>query len=68
MTFAHVGGIPLEETLAQLAPAGAAALITAGLLIERARSSVRRLDPRARHGIRKRSGDGRGGHDASSTV
>ena len=66
--IAHVGGLPLEETLAQLAPAGAAALITAGLLIERARSSVRRLDPRARHDIRNRSGDGRGGHDASSTV
>jgi PKD domain len=41
--IAHVGGLPLEETLAQLAPAGAAALVAIGLLIERARSSVRRL-------------------------
>jgi hypothetical protein len=41
--IAHVGGLPLEETLAQLAPAGAAALVAVGLLIERARSSVRRL-------------------------
>ena len=61
MTFAHLGGVPLEETLAQLAPAGAAALVAVGLLIERARTAVRRLDPRARNGVRKRSGDERGG-------
>jgi hypothetical protein len=53
VTFAHVGGIPIEETIAQLAPAGAAALVAVGLLIERARSRVRRLDPRARNGIPK---------------
>jgi PKD domain len=39
--IAHVGGLPLEETLAQLAPAGAAALVAAGLLIERARAWAR---------------------------
>jgi hypothetical protein len=44
--IAHVGGLPLEETLAQLAPAGAAALVAVGLLIGRARSWVRRLDLR----------------------
>jgi hypothetical protein len=55
--IAHVEGLPLEETLAQLGPACAAALVAVGLLIERARSSVRRLDPRARHGRQKRSSD-----------
>jgi hypothetical protein len=59
--IAHVGGLPLEEAFAQFAPAGAAALVAVGLLIERARSSVCRLDPRRRHGIRKRSGDERAG-------
>jgi hypothetical protein len=56
---AHVGGLPLEETLAQLAPAGAAALVAVGLLIERARSRVARLAPRARNGTPKRSDERR---------
>ena len=44
--IAHVGGLPVEETLAQLAPAGATALVALGLLIERARSRVARLGKR----------------------
>jgi hypothetical protein len=35
---AHAAGLPLEEMLAQLGPALAAAAATVGLLIERARS------------------------------
>jgi hypothetical protein len=41
--IAHAAGLPLEETIVQLAPALAAAAVAVGLLIERARSWVRRL-------------------------
>ena len=44
--IAHVGGLPVEETLAQLAPAAATALVAVGLLIERARSRLVRLGKR----------------------
>jgi hypothetical protein len=44
--IAHAGGLPLEETIAQLAPAAAGATLAAGLLIERARSWLCSLDPR----------------------
>ena len=49
--IAHVAGLPLEETIPQLAPIAAGAAFAAGLLIERARSWLRSLDPR--------DGDGR---------
>ena len=45
--IAHAGGVPIEETILQLAPAVAGAAIAVGLLMERARSWARRLDPRA---------------------
>jgi hypothetical protein len=44
--IAHAGGLPLEETLLQLAPAAAGAVVAVGLLIERTRSWVRSLDRR----------------------
>jgi hypothetical protein len=44
--IAHAGGLPLEETIAMLAPAVAGATLAAGLLIERARSWLCSLDPR----------------------
>jgi hypothetical protein len=43
---AHAGGLPLEETLAQLAPMVSGAALALGLLLGRARSWVRSLDPR----------------------
>jgi hypothetical protein len=42
--IAHAGGVPIEETIVQLAPAVAGAAVAVGLLIERARSWTRRLD------------------------
>ena len=45
--IAHAGGLPIEEMLAQLAPAVAGLALAAGLLVERARSWLRSLDPRA---------------------
>jgi hypothetical protein len=44
--IAHAGGLPLEETIAQLAPAVAGGTLAAGLMIERARSWLCSLDPR----------------------
>jgi hypothetical protein len=44
--IAHAGGLPLEETIAQLAPAVAGATLAAGLLIGRARAWLCSLDPR----------------------
>jgi hypothetical protein len=44
--IAHVGGLPLEETFAQLAPAVAGATLATALLIARMRSWLRSLDPR----------------------
>ncbi len=53
--IAHAGGLPLEETLAQLAPAIAGAALAAGLLLERARSWLRSLDPRSGSSIQRSS-------------
>jgi hypothetical protein len=44
--IAHAGGLPLEETLVQLAPMVGGAALALGLLLGRARSWVRSLDPR----------------------
>jgi hypothetical protein len=44
--IAHVGGVPIEETLVQVAPALGAAALAVGLALERVLSRVRRLDPR----------------------
>jgi hypothetical protein len=44
--IAHVGGVPVEETLLQLAPAGAA--IVSGLAVL-ARSTAGRIAGRLRH-------------------
>jgi hypothetical protein len=44
--IAHAGGLPLEETLAQLAPMVSGAALALGLLLGRARSWVRSFDPR----------------------
>jgi hypothetical protein len=49
MILAHVGGIPLEESILQLAPAGAAmatAIAMAG------RTTLRRLGGRLRHWLK----------------
>ncbi len=44
--IAHIAGLPLEETIPQIA--GAA--VAVGILIERARSRLRSLGPRDRDG------------------
>jgi hypothetical protein len=44
--IAHVAGLPLEETIPQLAPVAAGAAVAAGLLFERARSWLRSLEHR----------------------
>ena len=44
--IAHAAGLPLEEAIVQLAPALAGAAVAVGLLIERTRSSVRRMQAR----------------------
>jgi hypothetical protein len=44
--IAHAGGLPLEEALAQLVPMVSGAALALGLLLGRARSWVRSLDPR----------------------
>ena len=49
--IAHVAGLPLEETIPQLAPVAAGAAVAVGVLIERVRSRLRSLIPR--------DGDGR---------
>ena len=41
--IAHVAGLPIEETIPQLAPIAAGAAFAVGLLIERARSWLRSL-------------------------
>jgi hypothetical protein len=43
--IAHAGGLPLEETLVQLAPMVSGAALALGLLLRRARSWVHSLDP-----------------------
>jgi 56kDa selenium binding protein (SBP56) len=45
--IAHIAGLPVEETIPQLAPIAAGAAFAVGLLIERARSRLRSLDPRS---------------------
>ena len=47
MTFAHLGGIPIEETLASLGPALLAALglAWANLRVRLARIRLRRFEP-----------------------
>jgi hypothetical protein len=49
--IAHLGGVPLEETLAGFAPAVGVAAVAVGLLLEGARAWGRRLDPRIRSGM-----------------
>jgi hypothetical protein len=44
--IAHVGGLPFEETIPQLAPLVVGAVVAVRLLRERARSWTRSLDPR----------------------
>ena len=41
--IAHIAGLPVEETVPQLAPIAAGAAFAVGLLIERARSRLRSL-------------------------
>jgi hypothetical protein len=41
--IAHIAGLPVEETLPQLAPIAAGAAFAVGLLIERAQSRLRSL-------------------------
>jgi hypothetical protein len=48
--IAHIAGLPIEETIPQLAPVAAGAAVAVGLLIERARSRLRSLAPRDRDG------------------
>jgi hypothetical protein len=48
--IAHIAGLPIEETIPQLAPVAAGAAVAVGLLIERARSRLRSLVPRDRDG------------------
>jgi hypothetical protein len=43
--IAHVAGLPVEETIPQLAPMVVGAVVAARLLRARARSWVRPLDP-----------------------
>ena len=45
--IAHVGGMPLEETVLQLAPAGAATLAAAAVAV---RAMLGRLTARLRNG------------------
>ena len=40
--IAHAGVVPIEETIAQLAPVAAGAAVAVGILLERARSWIRR--------------------------
>ena len=49
--IAHLGGVPLEETLGGLAPAVGVAAVAVGLLLEGARAWGRRLDARIRGGM-----------------
>jgi hypothetical protein len=44
--IAHVGGLPLEEVLVQVAPALGTAALAVGFALERVLSRVRRPDPR----------------------
>jgi hypothetical protein len=44
--IAHAGGLPLEETIPQLAPLVVGAAVALRLLTERARSWARSLAPR----------------------
>ena len=44
--IAHAGGLPLEETIPQLAPLLVGAVVGARVLSGRARSWLRALDPR----------------------
>jgi hypothetical protein len=46
--IAHAGGLPLEETLVQLAPMVSGAALALGLLLRRVRSWVHSLDPSQR--------------------
>ena len=49
MIVAHVGGVPLEETVLQLAPAGAAIVTAAGIVVHAKLRGLReRLRRRAR--------------------
>jgi hypothetical protein len=60
MIVAHVMGIPVEESVLQLAPAGAAMLTAVAVA---GRASLGRLRRRLRH---RSPGDGKEGVDGSS--
>jgi nucleotide-binding universal stress UspA family protein len=49
MILAHVGGIPLEESILQLAPAGAAMATAVAIA---GRTGLRRLRGRLRHWLK----------------
>jgi len=57
VTLAHVAGFPLEETLLQFAPAGAA-IVTAAAIIgqTKLRRLRQRLRQRPRSGLTRRAG------------
>ena len=57
--IAHVGGLPVEETIVQLAPAGLGVLLALRVVADRVRRTVRLGNRRSTRPIGREAGRGR---------